>query len=138
MRRRWLEAIGAAIVLAMLGGAVLAASADAGSPGGHASGPAGYVRAEAESLLDRLGLDDEEDDAPWRPGTVSEGAELLPRAKITVDEAVAAAQAAEPGDVHGAELEQEDGRLLFEIEIGNKEILVDANDGRVVSVETDD
>ena len=138
MRSRWREAIGAAIVLAMLGGGVLVASADEGSAGAERSGPVGFVRTEAELLLDRLGLDDEEDDAPWRPGTVSEGAELLPRAKITVDEALAAAQAAEPGEVHGAELEREDGRLLFEIEIGDKEILVDANDGRVVSVETDD
>ena len=138
MRGRWREAIGATIVLALLGGGVLVASADEGSPGGDATGRVGFVRAEAEPLFDRLGLDDEEDDAPWRPGTVAEGADLLPRARITVDEAVAAAQAASPGEVHGAELEREDGQLLFEIGIGDKEISVDANDGRVVSVETDD
>ena len=134
---RYRNGVGAVVlVLALL--AVGTSAAAAGGPAGKPVRAAlGWADDEAEVLLEALGLDDE-DEGPWVQGTVSEGADLLPQAAIGVDAAVAAAQAVEADAVHGVELEREDGRLLFEIEIGDKEILIDANDGRVVSVETDD
>lgn len=57
---------------------------------------------------------------------------------ISADEAIQAAQTAAPGTVRDVELEYEDGRLVYTIDIGQNEVEVDATDGSVLSVEADD
>jgi uncharacterized membrane protein YkoI len=83
------------------------------------------------------GDDDDDDDDDGAPGELTEGAELLPLAGITLEEAIAAAEAhAAANDIHGelgeVELEDEDGRLIFEVEIGDEDIEVDAQTGEVI------
>jgi len=66
------------------------------------------------------------------------GAELLPRAKVTLAQARAAAVLAHPGVITGQELEKEGGgtglRYSFDIKNGSKtyEVGIDARTGRVL------
>ena len=66
-----------------------------------------------------------------------EAAALAPLAKITADEASAAAQAEVPGDVQKVELENENGSLVYSVEIGGKDVKVDAGTGAVLHIESD-
>ena len=71
-------------------------------------------------------------------GGLSEGADLLDQATISVQDAIAAAQGVADGDVKEVELEMENGTLIFEVEIGGKEVIVDASDGSVLGTEQED
>ena len=66
-----------------------------------------------------------------------EAAALAPLAKITPDEASAAAQAQVPGQVQKVELDDENGSLVYSVEIGGKDVKVDAGTGAVLHIETD-
>ncbi|MCA9877281.1 MAG: PepSY domain-containing protein [Thermomicrobiales bacterium] len=68
---------------------------------------------------------------------LSSGNRLQSRAAISVDEAVAAAQAAIPdaGPVREIELEIEDGRLLYQVDFGRYEVYVDAQSGAIVEID---
>jgi uncharacterized membrane protein YkoI len=66
-----------------------------------------------------------------------EAAVLAPLAKITPDEAGAAAQAQVPGQVQKVELENENGSLVYSVNISGKDVKVDAGTGAVLLVETD-
>ena len=72
--------------------------------------------------------DDRDDDAGEALGTPA----------IAIDDAVAIAKGASSGSVGDIELDQEDGRLVYEIEVGSDEVIIDANDGSVLSVHADD
>lgn len=82
------------------------------------------------------GEEGEEDEAATaaRPGELSEGRDLLPRAAIGVERAVAAAQGRATGELGSVELEEKDGWLVFEVTVGEQEVFVDAADGAIVSV----
>lgn len=69
--------------------------------------------------------------------TLASGARLQSRAAISVDAAVAAAQAAVPdaGAVRQIELEIEDGRLVYQVEMGRYEVSVDAQTGAIVEID---
>ncbi len=69
--------------------------------------------------------------------TLASGARLQSRAAISVDAAVAAAQAALPdaGPVRQIELEIEDGRLVYKVEMGRYEVYVDAQNGDIVEID---
>jgi uncharacterized membrane protein YkoI len=64
-----------------------------------------------------------------------EATALAPLAKITPDEASAAAQAEVSGAVQKVELENENGSLVYSVEIGGKDVKVDAGTGTVLQVE---
>lgn len=68
---------------------------------------------------------------------LSSGSRLQSRATISIDAAVAAAQAAVPdaGPVREIELEIEDGRLVYQIDLGRYEVYVDANTGAIVEID---
>ena len=72
------------------------------------------------------------------PRQLSEGADLLDQAGITVDEAIAAAQQVVSGDLQEVELERENGILIFEVEISGQEVVIDAATGESLGVETED
>ena len=60
------------------------------------------------------------------------------RAKITEQQAIAAAQTAASGALNEVDLEHYDGRLVFNVDVGAKDVKVDAASGRVVAVDEDD
>ena len=68
---------------------------------------------------------------------LSSGSRLQSRATISIDAAVEAAQAAVPdaGPVREVELEIEDGRLVYQVDLGRYEVYVDANTGAIVEID---
>jgi uncharacterized membrane protein YkoI len=56
-------------------------------------------------------------------------------AKITASRAQQAAEANSGGRASSVKLENEDGNLLYAVTIGQKEIMVDAGNGRVLYTE---
>ena len=70
-------------------------------------------------------------------GTLDDGAELLPLAGITLEQAIAAAQGAAQGSVGEVDLEYHKGRLVFNVDIGKDDVKVDAATGAIVSIAKD-
>lgn len=56
---------------------------------------------------------------------------------ISPDEAVEIAQTAASGTVDSLDIEQRRGRVVYDIEVGETDVIVDATDGSIVRVETD-
>ena len=79
-----------------------------------------------------------DDEAQVPSGTLDDGKELLPQARITIDAAIAAAQSAATGPVGEVDLEHANGRLVFNVDIGDKDVKVDASDGSIVSADSED
>ena len=67
-----------------------------------------------------------------------EQAQYAKLAKITPEQAKQAALAVAPGTVSSIELEDEDGFLVYEVVIGNKEVIVDAGNGKVLAQEVEE
>lgn len=78
------------------------------------------------------------DDAEAASGTIDDGAELLPQAGITLEQAIVAAQGAASGSVGEVDLEDYNGTLVFNVEIGSHDVKVDAANGTVLGSESDD
>ncbi len=72
------------------------------------------------------------------PGEIDDGGELLGQVTITLEDAIAAALAAEDGALGEVDIEHYNGVLVFNIDIGDKDVKVDAGDGTVLGSETDD
>lgn len=70
--------------------------------------------------------------------TLDDGKDLLPRASIGIDQAVAAAQTAASGTVGEIDLETVDGVLVFNVDVGDRDVKVDASTGAVVSADHDE
>jgi len=69
---------------------------------------------------------------------LDDGKALLSQATITEQQAIAAAQTAASGPLNEVDLERVAGRLVFNVDVGRKDVKVDAADGRVVQVDQDD
>jgi len=69
---------------------------------------------------------------------IDDGAELLPQAAITIEQAIGAAQSAAAGPVGEIDLEHYQGKLVFNVDIGDKDVKVHAQTGAVLSVDSDD
>jgi uncharacterized membrane protein YkoI len=80
----------------------------------------------------------EDGDIQAPSGTLDDGKDLLPQAGITLDQAIAAAQGAASGDIGEIDLEHYQGKLVFNVDIGDKDVKVDASSGSIVSVDSDD
>ena len=72
------------------------------------------------------------------PGEIDDGAELLDQATISLEEAIGAAQEAASGALGEVDLETYQGRLVFNVDIGDKDVKVDAADGTVLGWVSDD
>lgn len=81
--------------------------------------------------------DQHENDCQPAPGTFTEGKSLLPQAKITVAQAISAAQGKATGQLGDVKLVKNHGKLVFNVEIGDQDVTVDASNGHVVSVNAD-
>jgi len=57
---------------------------------------------------------------------------------ITPQQAIEAARGAAEGFVDDVELDRHAGRFVYTVEVGQSEVIVDANDGSILSVEIDD
>ncbi len=72
------------------------------------------------------------------PGRLDDGADLLSQAGITLDQAIATAQSAASGAVGEVDLEDYQGRLVFNVDVGDKDVKIDASNGNVLAVAADD
>ena len=72
------------------------------------------------------------------PGEIDDGAELLPQASISLDEALEAAQSAASGGLGEVDLEYYQGALVFNVDVGNQDVKVDASTGSVLGFETEE
>ena len=81
-----------------------------------------------------LGREDDNDSSV----VVEEGQQLLDGQSISVEEAIAAAQNEATGAVDDVEIERRGDRVVYDIEIGETDVVVDAGDGSIVSVREDD
>jgi uncharacterized membrane protein YkoI len=72
------------------------------------------------------------------PSRLDDGKDLLPQASITEQQAISAAQSAASGNLNEVDLEQYKGRLVFNVDVGGRDVKVDAGNGNVVGNETDD
>ena len=80
---------------------------------------------------------------PWsgaagQPGTLDDGKDLLPQASVSLADAIAAAQAAASGAIGEVDLEYYDGRLVFNVDVGRKDVKVDAKTGQVLDSSSED
>jgi uncharacterized membrane protein YkoI len=86
---------------------------------------------------DEADEDDAEDEEKVAPGTIDDGAELLSHAQMTLDQAIAAAQGAASGALGEVDLEYYEGTLVFNIDIGDDDVKVDAQTGDVLGAAHD-
>ncbi len=86
--------------------------------------------ADTDNVQDECDADDGEEQA--NAGQVDDGKDLLPQASITVEQAIAAAQDAFDGDIGEIDLEYYDGKLVFNVDVGDQDVKVDASDGAVL------
>jgi uncharacterized membrane protein YkoI len=69
-----------------------------------------------------------------RPGSLDDGKELLPRTSISTAQAVTAAQGAQRGQLGQVDLKERDGHVYYVVDIGDREVSIDAASGRVHDV----
>ena len=72
------------------------------------------------------------------PGQIDDGKELLGQATISLEAAIAQAEAAYSGALGEVDLEKYKGQLVFNIDIGEKDVKVSAADGTVLGYVEDD
>ena len=71
-------------------------------------------------------------------GTLDDGKDLLPKATISLDKAIATAQTAATGAVDEVDLEYWNGTLVYNVDVGSKDVKVDAASGAVLDASGDD
>lgn len=69
---------------------------------------------------------------------LDDGANLLSQAKITEQDAIAAAQTAASGPLSEVDLEDYQGQLVFNVDVGSHDVKVDAATGDVLAAPQDD
>jgi uncharacterized membrane protein YkoI len=69
---------------------------------------------------------------------LDDGKDLLSQSTITESQAIAAAQTAASGGLNEVDLEHLDGRLVWNVDVGAKDVQVDAGTGDVARVDADD
>jgi uncharacterized membrane protein YkoI len=69
---------------------------------------------------------------------LDEGKDLAGQAAITEAQAIAAARTAASGALNEVDLEHRAGRLVYNVDVGAKDVKVDASTGQVVAVDADD
>jgi uncharacterized membrane protein YkoI len=76
--------------------------------------------------------------APAAGSRLDDGKDLLGQAKVTEQQAIAAAQRSATGDLNEVDLEHRDGKLVWNVDVGSKDVKVDASTGDVLAVDQDD
>lgn len=137
MHKRWQGVASLMMGATLLGGAALSVSAqgDQAVPEAHPLWSLEALQARTASISRAIGLDGE---SPVAAGTIDDGAALLPQAKITLEEAITAAQAAASGPIGEVDLEHFQGHLIFNVDVGDHDVKIDAMDGSVAAATADD
>ena len=65
----------------------------------------------------------------------NDGEDLLPQSRITEQDAIHAAQTAASGDLNEVDLEHLGSQLVWNVDVGNNDVRVDADTGTVVRVD---
>jgi len=68
------------------------------------------------------------------PGSLDDGKDLLPQTTIGLAQANAAAQRAAEGDLGQVDLEHYDGKVVYSVDVGDREVKVDAADGSIAGI----
>ena len=76
-----------------------------------------------------------DDGRPVQPGSLDDGKDLLPQTTVDLKTAVATAQNATTGQLGQVDLEHYRGHVVYKVDVGDKEVRVDATGGAIVSVE---
>jgi uncharacterized membrane protein YkoI len=84
------------------------------------------------------GIVEQDSAEPTQPVQIDDGAEFLGQASISLEEAIAAAQEVASGKLGDVDLEMYEGRLVFNVEIEHNDVKVDAADGRVLGMVTEE
>lgn len=71
-------------------------------------------------------------------GALDDGKDLLPKASISLSQAVATAQTAATGAVDEVDLEYWNSKLVYNVDVGSKDVKVDAVTGAVLDASMDD
>ena len=71
------------------------------------------------------------------PSRLDDGAQLLSQARISEQQATEAAQSAASGPLNEVDLEHYSGRLVFNVDVGAKDVKVDAGTGKVLGTVSD-
>ena len=121
MLRHWKTVAAAAIAVTIVTGGVISVDAATGAFNGSVSGI--------------IGIDDEVQVAP---GTLDDGKHLLPNATISLKQAIELAQGAESGATGEVDLEYYHDRLVFNVDIGEHDVKVDAGTGDVLGTVTEE
>jgi uncharacterized membrane protein YkoI len=74
---------------------------------------------------------------PAPASRIDDGAALLPQAAITEQAAIEAALAAAPGTLNEIDLEHFRGTLVFNVDVGQRDVKVDAATGKVLTAPYD-
>jgi uncharacterized membrane protein YkoI len=69
---------------------------------------------------------------------LDDGKDLAGQAAISEARAIVAAQTAASGALNEVDLEHRAGRLVYNVDVGAKDVKVDAGSGHVVAVDADD
>jgi len=95
---------------------------------------------DTDAIEEQSGDQNEADNAtePQQSGVLDDGKDLLPQAGIKLDQAIAAAQSAASGPVGEVDLEHYQGNLVFNVDVGDKDVKVDAHTGAVLSADSTD
>ena len=65
---------------------------------------------------------------------LDDGKDLLPQTTIGLAQANAAAQRAAEGDLGQVDLEHYDGKVVYSVDVGDREVKVDAADGSIAGI----
>lgn len=74
---------------------------------------------------------------PADAGNLDDGKDLLPQAGITIEQAITAAKTAATGDIGEIDLEDYNGKLVFNVDVGDQDVKVDASNGTVLGSGSD-
>jgi uncharacterized membrane protein YkoI len=132
--RRWHGVVVLAVGATIVGGGAVSAQSTQPTTNAHSTSVFASARGKVESLARMVGI--EEDSVA--PGTLDDGKDLLPQAKISLEQAVAAAQASTSGEIGEIDLEHYQGKLVFNVDVGNHDVKVDATTGDVIGSVADD
>jgi uncharacterized membrane protein YkoI len=69
-----------------------------------------------------------------KPGSLDDGKDLLPQTTITLAQAVAAAQHAQSGALGQVDLEHFGDAIVYKVDVGDREVRVDASDGSIAAI----
>ena len=69
-----------------------------------------------------------------KPGSLDDGKQYLPQTTISLTQAVAAAQRAADGRLGQVDLKSRGGRVLYVVDVGSREVSVDAADGSIAGI----